>query len=98
MLDGHEYLTKRGWAGKGTALRSGGISRPITVKQKTTLSGLGKDRDEAFPFWEHVFEASINTINIRIAADSDSDSGASDVSIYPICWEGPSNVGFKLTG
>jgi hypothetical protein len=82
MLDGHEYLKKRGWAGKGSALRSGGISRPITVTQKKTLSGLGKDRDEAFPFWEHVFEASINTINIKVAADSDSDSDTSEVSTW----------------
>lgn len=90
MLDGHDYLTKRGWAGKGTALRNGGISRPIAVSQKRTLSGLGKDRDEAFPFWEHVFDASLSTINIKIASsDTDSDdeeggesssSGAAPVS------------------
>lgn len=81
MLDGHDYLTKRGWGGKGTALRSGGIAKPLAVNKKKNLSGLGKDRDEAFPFWEHVFDASISAIKIKIAA-SDSGTDVSDVSVY----------------
>ena len=51
-LDGHSYLIAQGWGGKGTGLRQGAISRPIAIPQKKTLSGLGKDRDEAFPFWD----------------------------------------------
>lgn len=51
-LDGHSYLVSQGWRGKGTGLRDGAISRPITVAQKKNLAGLGKDRDEAFPFWD----------------------------------------------
>ena len=54
MLDGHDYLLKQGWKGKGNALKSGGIAKPIAVTQKRTLSVLGKDRYEAFPFWEHL--------------------------------------------
>lgn len=73
MLDSHEYLTKQGWKGKGTALRSGGIAKPLNVTQKRTLAGLGKDRDEAFPFWEHVYNASIGAIKIKVD-DSDTDS------------------------
>jgi len=81
MLDCHEYLAKRGWKGKGTALRSGGIAKPINVTQKRTLSGLGKDRDEAFPFWEHVYDASISAVNIKVH-DSDTDSeGEEQVSL-----------------
>ena len=75
MLDGHEYLAKRGWKGKGTALRSGGIAKPLTVTQKRTLSGLGKDRDEAFPFWEHVYNTSVGAIKIKL---DDSDTGSED--------------------
>ena len=51
-LDGHSYLVAQGWGGKGTGLRQGAISRPLAIPQKKTLSGLGKDRDEAFPFWD----------------------------------------------
>lgn len=51
-LDGHSFLVAQGWSGKGTGLRQGAITRPITVSQKKTLSGIGKDRDEAFPFWD----------------------------------------------
>jgi nucleolar protein TMA23 len=76
MLDGHEYLTKRGWKGKGNALRFGGIAKPLVVTQKNSLSGLGKDRDEAFPFWEHVYTSSLKVINIKVHdSDTDSDNG-----------------------
>ena len=51
-LDGHAYLESQGWTGKGTGLRCGAISKPIAVKQKKTVSGIGKDRDDAFPFWD----------------------------------------------
>ncbi len=50
-LDGHSYLVNQGWrAGKG--LREGAIAKPLTIPQKKNLAGLGKDRDEAFPFWD----------------------------------------------
>lgn len=51
-LDGHSFLVAQGWGGKGTGLRQGAISRPLAIPQKKTLAGLGKDRDEAFPFWD----------------------------------------------
>lgn len=34
------------------ALKQGHMTRPIAVVQKKTLSGVGKDRDEAVPFWD----------------------------------------------
>ena len=51
-LDGHAYLVSQGWAGKGSGLRHGAIAKPITLTQKKTLAGVGKDRDEAIPFWD----------------------------------------------
>jgi len=51
-LDGHAFLVNQGWSGTGTALRKGAISRPVTAPQKRNLAGIGKDRDEAFPFWD----------------------------------------------
>jgi hypothetical protein len=52
MLDTTDYLSSLGWQGKGNGLRQGSVSRPLAIPQKRTLSGLGKDRDEAFPFWD----------------------------------------------
>ncbi len=51
-LDGHAHLVRQGWSGKGSGLRHGAIAKPVTIIQKKTLSGIGKDRDEAFPFWD----------------------------------------------
>lgn len=51
-LDGHSYLVNRGWRGVGKGLREDAISKPVVIPQKKTLAGLGKDRDEAFPFWD----------------------------------------------
>jgi len=70
-IDGHAYLVSQGWSGKGSGLRHGAISRPIAVTQKKTLSGIGKDRDEAFPFWDHVFSAAAS--RIAIAVDNSED-------------------------
>ena len=53
-LNGHSYLVSQGWSGTGTGLRQGAISRPLAMPQKKNLAGLGKDRDEAFPFWDQL--------------------------------------------
>ena len=82
MLDGYDYLVKRGWEGKGTALRPGGLSRPIIIGHKKTLGGVGNDRDEAFPFWEHIFNASVNAIKIKISSDSATDSDAEEEKVH----------------
>lgn len=49
---GHAYLTSYGWIGTGTGLRKGAIAKPLAIPPKKNLSGLGNDRDEAFPFWD----------------------------------------------
>ena len=51
-LNSHSYLVGQGWQGTGKALRDGGISRPVVIAQKKSLAGGGKDRDEAYPFWD----------------------------------------------
>ncbi|KIY45591.1 hypothetical protein FISHEDRAFT_76440 [Fistulina hepatica ATCC 64428] len=65
-LDSHSFLVAQGWAGKGVGLRHGAISRPIPISQKKSLSGVGKDRDEAFPFWDQlrVFYFRLYSINL----------------------------------
>jgi hypothetical protein len=51
-IDTHSYLVQRGWKGKGTGLKEGGIERPVIQAQKNNLKGLGKDRDDGFQFWD----------------------------------------------
>ncbi|KAI0052699.1 hypothetical protein FA95DRAFT_1553357 [Auriscalpium vulgare] len=80
-LNGHTHLVKQGWTGTGTGLRPGAMSRPLTIPQKRTLAGVGKDRDEAFPFWDHLYSAAANAIRINVLSDEeDSDE---DDSVTP---------------
>jgi len=51
-FDSHSHLLSQGWTGKGTGLRQGAIAKPIAFHHKKNLAGLGKDRDDAFPFWD----------------------------------------------
>ncbi|KAH8114383.1 hypothetical protein DFH11DRAFT_210965 [Phellopilus nigrolimitatus] len=83
-LDGHSYLVAQGWSGKGSGLRNGAISRPLAIPQKRTLAGLGKDRDEAFPFWDHVFSVAAKTIQVKIHKDDDDSSGSDADSAPPL--------------
>ncbi|KAF9221673.1 hypothetical protein BS17DRAFT_757752 [Gyrodon lividus] len=81
---GHAYLTSYGWAGTGTALRRGGIDKPLAVPPKKNLAGLGKDRDEAFPFWDHLFTAASKAITIKVSSDdedADEDPSKSTASL-----------------
>ncbi|OJA12091.1 hypothetical protein AZE42_03443 [Rhizopogon vesiculosus] len=78
-LDGHSYLASYGWSGKGTGLRSGAIDRPLAIPPKRNLSGVGKDRDEAFPFWDHLYSAATKAITIKIA-DEDEENDDEDTN------------------
>lgn len=79
-LDGHGYLTSYGWSGKGTGLRTGAIDRPLAIPKKRNLAGVGKDRDEAFPFWDHLYSAATKAITIKIADDDDDDDDQNEDS------------------
>ncbi|KAJ3993227.1 hypothetical protein F5050DRAFT_757538, partial [Lentinula boryana] len=83
-LDGHSYLVAQGWSGKGNGLRKGAIAKPITVNQKKTLAGLGKDRDEAFPFWDHLFSAASQAITVKIDDSDASDTDEIHSSVAPV--------------
>ncbi|KEI37021.1 uncharacterized protein L969DRAFT_90082 [Mixia osmundae IAM 14324] len=49
------YLQAQGWQGAGQGLQAGSRAKPITLIKKKDQSGLGKDRDEAYPWWDDVF-------------------------------------------
>ncbi|KAI9465577.1 hypothetical protein BJY52DRAFT_1113439 [Lactarius psammicola] len=76
-LDGHAFLVNQGWSGAGTGLRNGSISRPVSIPQKRNLAGIGKDRDEAFPFWDHLFTAAASAIQIECFSSDGEDGDAS---------------------
>lgn len=60
------YLRGLGWSGPGTSLQPDNIHarvKPITVPQKKTLAGVGKDRDTAYPWWEMVFANVANKVS-----------------------------------
>jgi len=58
-FDSATYLRGLGWAGAGSSLNGdpNGRAKPVTVAQKKTLAGVGRDRDTAFPWWEMVFSS-----------------------------------------
>ncbi|KAI6041395.1 hypothetical protein EDC04DRAFT_3089159 [Pisolithus marmoratus] len=78
-LDGYTYLTSYGWTGKGTGLRNGAIEKPISIPQKRNLAGVGKDRDEAFPFWDHLFAVASKAITIKVVSDDDDNENDEDL-------------------
>ncbi|KAF8908890.1 hypothetical protein CPB84DRAFT_1703262 [Gymnopilus junonius] len=82
-LDGHSYLVAQGWSGKGTGLRQGAISRPLAIPQKRTLAGVGKDRDEAFPFWDHLFSAAAKSIQVKCLSDDEEEGDSASTSSNP---------------
>ena len=95
-LDGHAHLVAQGWSGKGTGLRSGAIAKPITVIQKKNLGGVGKDRDEAFPFWDQ-YVCNLRKCLLALTSSSSvfqaasvsiqvkvHDSDDESVSFYPV--------------
>ncbi|CAE6479288.1 unnamed protein product [Rhizoctonia solani] len=76
MFDGQTHLVKQGWKGTGHPLKAGGRSRPIVIAQKKTLGGIGKDRDESFAFWDHLYDVAAKTIKLKLPGDespADSD-------------------------
>jgi len=57
QFDSATYLRGLGWNGPGSSLNNsaGGRAKPVTVAQKKTLSGVGRDRDTSFAWWDAVF-------------------------------------------
>ncbi|KIR27512.1 hypothetical protein I307_06568 [Cryptococcus deuterogattii 99/473] len=76
-FDAAKHLEKQGWKGKGTALKNGHATRPLAVVQKKTLSGIGKDRDESVPFWDHIFAATAANLFTPSASSSPAPASSS---------------------
>jgi len=43
----------------------------VIIAQKKSLAGVGRDRDEAFPFWDHLFTAAATSINVKLYNDDE---------------------------
>ncbi|GAA5913873.1 hypothetical protein JCM6882_004382 [Rhodosporidiobolus microsporus] len=56
-FDSANYLRGLGWSGPGFSLNGSahGRAKPITVVQKKTLAGVGRDRDTSFAWWDAIF-------------------------------------------
>jgi hypothetical protein len=56
-FDSANYLRGLGWSGPGSSLNNsaGARAKPITVIQKKSLSGVGRDRDTSFQWWDAIF-------------------------------------------
>ncbi|GFZ50516.1 hypothetical protein JCM24511_08273 [Saitozyma sp. JCM 24511] len=74
-FDPAAHLAKQGWKGKGTALKHGHAVRPLPVVQKKSLTGIGKDRDAAVPFWDHIFASTALSLSLP-SSISPSPSGS----------------------
>ncbi|GEM11131.1 hypothetical protein Rt10032_c13g5148 [Rhodotorula toruloides] len=63
-FDSATYLRGLGWNGPGSSLNnsSGGRAKPIVVAQKKTLSGVGRDRDTSFAWWDAIFSSVANKV------------------------------------
>ncbi|KAJ1024924.1 hypothetical protein NDA18_004210 [Ustilago nuda] len=76
-LNATSFLVSQGWEGVGVPLdgKAGkGLKKPLAITQKKTLSGIGKDRDRAYDWWNSIFTASAKCLSIGL---SPSSSGAS---------------------
>ncbi|KAG8719746.1 hypothetical protein FRC08_002106 [Ceratobasidium sp. 394] len=83
MLDGQTHLVKQGWKGAGHPLKAGGRARPIVIAQKKTLGGIGKDRDESFAFWDHVYDVAAKSIKFKIPAEDEEPSSEQEGTPAP---------------
>ncbi|KAB5589260.1 hypothetical protein CTheo_7297 [Ceratobasidium theobromae] len=84
MLDGRTHLVRQGWKGTGHPLKTGGRARPVVIAQKKTLGGIGKDRDESFAFWDHLYDVAAKTIKLKIPGDdspADSDQDGQNFAV-----------------
>lgn len=55
VFNSNKFLVSQGWEGQGKALKKGGRARPISVVQKKTMSGVGKDTYNGFEWWDALF-------------------------------------------
>ncbi|ODV85126.1 hypothetical protein CANARDRAFT_28426 [[Candida] arabinofermentans NRRL YB-2248] len=73
-MDTRGYLKRHGWK-EGEALKKGGLKKPILVKHKRDLKGLGHDADQAEAWWERVFDGQLKALNVSVS-DGSSTTGA----------------------
>lgn len=64
QFDSATYLRGLGWQGPGSSLNNSanGRAKPVTVVQKKTLAGIGRDRDTSFAWWDAVFSSVANKV------------------------------------
>lgn len=63
-FDSATYLRGLGWQGPGSSLNNSanGRAKPVSVVQKKSLAGIGRDRDTSFAWWDAVFSSVANKV------------------------------------
>lgn len=64
-IDSKEYLKSYGWE-EGSALRDGGLKKPILVKHKRDRKGLGNapGGDDSDMWWERLFDVQLKGMDV----------------------------------
>lgn len=58
------YLKSYGWV-EGEALQNGGLKKPILVKHKKDLKGLGHDSNDSDNWWEKLFDGQLKNLEVN---------------------------------
>ncbi|VEU20484.1 DEKNAAC101340 [Brettanomyces naardenensis] len=62
-MNSREYLTRYGWK-EGEALKEGGLKRPLLVKHKYDLKGVGQEMNDGEAWWERLFDGQLKALDV----------------------------------
>lgn len=63
-MNARVYLKSYGWV-EGEALQNGGLKKPILVKHKKDLKGLGHDSNDSDNWWEKLFDGQLKNLEVN---------------------------------
>ncbi|EEB07674.1 ribosome biogenesis protein [Schizosaccharomyces japonicus yFS275] len=64
MFNSKKYLNSYGWQ-EGSALKDGGLKKPILTSRKYDTRGLGSKTDHADQWWDDVFSSQLQSIKVE---------------------------------
>ncbi|QPG77271.1 hypothetical protein FOA43_004679 [Brettanomyces nanus] len=62
-MDSKQYLRRYGWK-EGEALQQGGLQKPLLVKHKYDLKGVGQDSKDGEVWWERLFDGQLKALDV----------------------------------
>lgn len=82
-MDSSAYLKSYGWK-EGTALKNGGLRKPILVKHKKDTKGLGHNTNEHEAWWERVFDGQLKSLDIASSSAGEVSFKQGEVKVSAI--------------